>query len=55
MLQLIKHFVLTAINHIKQSAQKAKNYLKDLFNDKDFVKEFIIKIIECATALFKFF
>ena len=55
MFQSFKRFMLTAVNHIKRSVQKTKNYLKDLFNDKDFAKEFIIKVIECATAFFKFF
>lgn len=55
MVQKIKKIVPTAVNHIKQSVQKTKNYLKDLFNDKDFTKEFIIKAIECVTAFFKFF
>ena len=53
MFQSFKHFVLIAVNHIKQSVQK--NYLKDLFNAEDFVKEFIIKVIECLTAFLKFF
>lgn len=55
MSQRLKKIALTAYHHIKRSVQKAKNYLKDLFNDKDFAKEFIIKVIECATAFFKFF
>lgn len=55
MIQQSKKIALTVYHHIKRSVQKIKNYLRDLFNDKDFVKEFIIKALECVTAFFKFF